>query len=153
MAFYPYYFENNWYYVTEPRALSDLQIHGREITFLVPFWFGVTEEGTLVDQSDAETTALARRLGLPVLAIVHNYASRQYGPLIHRLLTTVNLRQALVANIRDMLTGKGFAGVNIDFQFVPPEDRPFLTTFMAELYRALKPYGFLVTISVPPRAA
>lgn len=150
MTMYPYYFENNWYYVTEPRALADLQMHGREITFLIPFWFGVTEEGTLVDQSDPVTLALVQLLGKPVLAIVHNYASREYGPLIHRLLTTGSLRRALVANILKMLISKRFAGVNIDFEFVPPEDRPFMTAFMAELYQALKPHGFLVTISVPP---
>lgn len=146
----PYYFENNWYYVTEPRALADLQIHGKNITFLVPFWFGVTGNGTLDDQSDAGTLALLRELGLPALAIVHNFASRQYGPLIHRLLTTESLRRTLVANILDMLLRKGFSGVNIDFEFVPPQDRPFMTRFMAELYQTLKPYGLLVTISVPP---
>ncbi|MFZ5634057.1 MAG: glycosyl hydrolase family 18 protein [Bacillota bacterium] len=145
-----HHFENNWYYVTEPKALEDLRIHGRDITYLIPFWFGVTEQGSLVDTSDAETVALIRQLGLPVLAIIHNYASRQYGPLIHRLLTTESLRRALVSNILNMLMAKRFFGVNIDFEFVPPEDRPFMTRFMAELYQTVKPYGFLVTISVPP---
>jgi len=145
-----YHFENNWYYVTEPKAIVDLRNHGRNITYLVPFWFGVTEEGNIIDQSDADTLALVRQLGLPILAIVHNYASRQYGPLIHRLLTTENLRRTLVFNILNMLINKRFSGVNIDFEFVPPEDRPFMTIFMAELYQALKPYRLLVTISVPP---
>ncbi|MCL6477824.1 MAG: glycoside hydrolase [Peptococcaceae bacterium] len=145
-----YGFENNWYYVSEIRALNSLRTHGRNITYLIPFWFGVTEQGGLVDQSDPETLALIRQFNLPVLAIIHNYASPQYGPLIHRLLTTGDLRRTLVANILNMLRSKGFSGVNIDFQFVPPEDRPFMTTFMSDLYRALKPYGFLVTISVPP---
>lgn len=148
---FKYFLENNWYYVTEPGALASLQAHGKEITYLIPFWFGVTEQGALVDQSDAETLALARQLGLPILAIVHNYASRQYGPLIHRLLVNENLRRTLVANIQKMLLSRGFAGVNIDFEFVPPEDRPFLTAFMAELNHSLKPLGLLVTISVPPK--
>ncbi len=149
--FQPYCFENNWYYVTGPKNFRDLQVHAGDISFLVPFWFGVNESGALVDQSDADTMTLARQLGLPVLAIVHNFASREYGPLIHRLLTTENLRRALVSNILRMLISKGFAGVNIDFEFVPPEDRPCLTMFMAELYQALKPYGLIVTISVPPQ--
>jgi len=151
MALRPYHFENNWYYVTEPRSLADLQIHFKNITYLVPFWFGVTGQGTLVDQSDAETLALVQQLRLPVLAIVHNFASRQYGPLIHQLLTTESLRRILIINILNMLISKKFCGVNIDFEFVPPEDRPFMTRFMAELYLTLKPYGFLVTISVPPQ--
>lgn len=143
------FFENNWYYVTDPPGFEALQVHGGQITYLIPFWFGVTGEGTLVDQSDPETIAVARQFNLPVIAIVHNFASPQYGPLIHRLLTNDQLRSTLVRSILNLLLQKRFIGVNIDFEFVPPEDRPFLTRFMTELYQALKPYGFLVTISVP----
>ncbi|MCL6558773.1 MAG: glycoside hydrolase [Firmicutes bacterium] len=146
-----YNFENNWYYVTTPGAIEDLRLHGGDMTYLVPFWFGVTENGGLVDQSDAQTLSILRELGLPVLAIIHNYADRRYGPLIHRLLTIEALRRNLVSSILFMLFEKRFSGVNIDFEFVPPEDRPFMTRFMAELYQALKPFGFLVTISVPPQ--
>ncbi|MCL6558791.1 MAG: serine hydrolase, partial [Firmicutes bacterium] len=141
-------FENNWYYVTEPRALADLRIHGKEITNLVPFWFAVTGNGSLEEQSDAQTISLARQLGLPMLALVY---STTLSPLIHTLLTNEEPRRTLVFNILNLLTGKGFSGVNIDFEFVPPEDRPYMTLFMAELYHALKPYGFLVTISVPAK--
>jgi len=143
-------FENNWYYVSVPGALADLRAHGRQIKYLVPFWFGVTEEGGLVDQSDPQTIALAQQLCLPILAIVHNYASREYGPLIHRLLINEKLRRTLIVSILTMLLKKGFAGVNIDFEFVPPGDRPYLNMFMAELYEALKPSQLLTTISVPP---
>lgn len=145
MLNHPFYFENNWYYVTEPGALVDLQVHGKDINFFVPYWFGVTEKGTLVDQSDAATLTTLRQLGVPVLALLYNFAG-----VIHKLLTTEYLRKLLITNILNMLMRKGFFGVNIDFEFVPPEDRPFLTTFMAELYQALKPYGYLTTISVPP---
>jgi len=140
-----FHFENNWYYVTDPGALTSLQVHGKDINFLVPYWIGVTETGSLSDQSDPATLATLRQLGVPVLALLYNFAGA-----IHKVLTTANLRKLLIANILNMLINRGFVGVNIDFEFVPPEDRPFLTAFMAELYQALKPYGYLVTISVPP---
>ncbi len=140
-----FYFENNWYYVTDPWALVDLQVHGKDITFLVPYWFGATEQGTLSDQSDPDTLATLRQLGLPVVALVYNLAGA-----IHKILTIPSLRQTLITNILNMLLSKRFIGVNVDFEFVPPEDRQYLTMFMAELYTAIKPYGLLVTISVPP---
>lgn len=142
-------FCNNWYYTADPRALESLRSFGKKLTFLLPFWFGVTAQGTLEDQSDPEVLVLTRQYKLPVLAIVHNYSSPQYRPLIHHLLTDENLRRNLVENIRKMLLQRGFAGVNIDFEFVPPEDRPFLTRFMTELSQALRPLNFYVTISVP----
>ncbi|HHY39378.1 MAG TPA: glycoside hydrolase [Clostridia bacterium] len=142
-------FENNWYYVPDPPGIEDLWIHARMIDYIIPFWFGVTQDGGLADQSDPEALEIIRRFNLRVLAIIHNYSSPQFGPLIHQLLTTAGLRERLVANILMMMQSRRFAGVNIDFEFVPPEDRPFLTLFMTELYTALHPFGFLVTISVP----
>ena len=46
----------------------------QEIDYLVPFWFGVTEQGTLVDQSQSEAIQIARQNNLPILAIIHNFA-------------------------------------------------------------------------------
>ncbi|MGQ9712437.1 MAG: glycosyl hydrolase family 18 protein [Desulfotomaculales bacterium] len=145
----PPLFENNWYYVPDPAGLASLEAHGRLLDYVIPFWFGVREDGGLQDISDPQGLALMRTLNLPILAIVHNYSSPRFGPLIHRLLTVDDLRQTLVASIVEMLRSRGFTGVNIDFEFVPPEDRPYLTLFMTGLYAALQPLGFLVTISVP----
>ncbi|MGI9860981.1 glycosyl hydrolase family 18 protein [Moorella naiadis] len=141
--------ENNWYYVPDPSGLASLRNHGGRLRYILPFWFGVTEAGGLVDQADAGGLAAIRSYNLPVLAIVHNYSSPQYGPLIHRLLTTAGLRQALVQSILNLMYRWGFTGVNIDFEFVPPEDRPYLTQFMNQLGQALRSAGFLTTISVP----
>lgn len=141
--------QSNWYYVTTPRALEDLRQHGDHITYLVPFWYGVTQSGGLEDQSDPVTKSLAGERGIPIIAIVHNYASPEGSDLIHRLLTTSALRSSLVRAILVMLNREHYAGVNIDFQFVPPEDRGVLTEFVMELGRAISPLGYLLTLSVP----
>ncbi len=142
--------ENNWFYVSTNEALVDLMLHAREIDNLVPFWFGVTDQGTLVDQSQPEALRVARENNLPILAIIHNFADPQMSELIHEILTTPALRQNLVNSIEELLISRNFAGVNIDFEFVPPPDRAALNTFMRELYRRLSP-RFRVTISVPAK--
>lgn len=142
--------ENNWYYVSTAQSLFDLQLHAREIDYLIPFWFGVTEQGTLVDQSQFEAIQIARRSNLGILAIIHNFSDPQMGELIHELLTNPNLRQRLIDSIEAMLESYRFAGVNIDFEFVPPADRAALNSFMEGLYRRLSP-RFRVTISVPAK--
>lgn len=142
--------ENNWFYVSTAQSLADLQLHAREIDHLVPFWFGVTEQGTLVDQSQPEAIEIARRSNLHILAIIHNFSDPQMGELIHELLTNESLRQRLIDSIESMLENYRFAGVNIDFEFVPPADRAALNAFMEGLYRRLFP-RFKVTISVPAK--
>lgn len=142
--------ENNWYYVPGRQSIIDLRAHARDIDNLVPFWFGVTEEGTLVNQSQAEVLQIAQRQNLPILAIIHNYSDPQMSDLIHSLLTISELRETLVNSIEQMLITFNFAGINIDFEFVPPQDRTALNTFMEDLYRRLSP-NYIVTISVPAK--
>ncbi|HHY35779.1 MAG TPA: glycoside hydrolase [Firmicutes bacterium] len=141
--------DNDWYYVNEDTARQDLQLHARQIDHLLPFWFGITEEGGLNSDVDREAERNAEEAGLPILAIIHNYSSREYGPLVHRVLTNEAIRRNLIRNIVRLVRMKRYLGVNIDFQFVPPRDRADLTAFMRELYEALTPLGRKVTISVP----
>ncbi len=143
--------QDNWYYVTTPRALARLHRHSGEITYLVPFWYGITSTGGLVDQSDSRTKALARERGVPIVAIIHNYASPEARDLIHEILISPELRSNLVKAVLSMLNREHDAGVNIDFEFVPPEDREELTAFVRELDRAISPLGYLLTISVPAK--
>lgn len=144
-----YLMDNDWYYVNEDIARQDLQLHARHIDHLLPFWFGITEEGGLNSDADREAERTAEEANLPVLAIIHNYSSREYGPLVHRILTNEAIRRNLIRNIARLVRMKRYLGVNIDFQFVPPGDRPNLTSFMRELCEALTPLGKQVTISVP----
>ncbi|MCR4398339.1 MAG: glycosyl hydrolase family 18 protein [Firmicutes bacterium] len=143
--------QNNWYYVTTAGALRSLREHCSEISYLVPFWYGITSSGTLVDQSDPETRRVARECGLPVIAIVHNYSSREASDLVHEVITTPSPRQSLTRAILAMLNRERYAGVNIDFEFVPPGDRQALTAFVRELNVAISPLGYLLTISVPAK--
>lgn len=140
--------ENNWYYVSTQQSLEDLRLHASEIDHLVPFWYGITEQGTLVDQSQTEAIQIARQNNLPILAIIHNFADPQMSELIHDVLTQETLTQNLINSIEQLLIANNFAGVNIDFEFIPPGDRTALNSFMQKLYRRLSP-RFLVTISVP----
>lgn len=48
-----------------------------------------------------------------------------------------------------MAVANNYPGINIDFEFVPPEDRSNLNTFLENLYTSLKAVGKIVTISVP----
>ena len=144
--------ENIWYYVSSPQALSELARRIQDIDVLVPFWYGITEEGDLVGEAEESVVSLAAEHDVPIYAIIHNFADPEYEDLIHLVLTTPALRENLVDSIYQMLQETGFAGVNIDFEFVPPEDREALNAFMAALYDRLTP-NYVVTISVPAKLA
>ncbi|MGB9780582.1 glycosyl hydrolase family 18 protein [Caldanaerobacter sp.] len=141
--------DNKWYFDIAPESIADLQQHARDITTLIPFWYGVKEDGTLADMSSSEVKKIASDNNLPIYPIIHNYSDPRKSQLIHDLISTPNLRRTLISNIRNMLEVNNYPGVNIDFEFVPPEDRENLNIFIHDLYITLKPIGRIVTISVP----
>jgi spore germination protein YaaH len=141
--------DNKWYYDEAPGALPDLRTHAKDITTLIPFWYGVKSDGTLADMSSQEVKNIAFQNNLPIYAIIHNYSDPKKSQLIHDLLSSISLRHVLINSIRDTALNNNYPGINIDFEFVPPEDRNNLNSFMQELYSTLKNEGKTVTISLP----
>jgi len=141
--------DNKWYFDIAPGSIADLQQHARDITTLIPFWYGVKEDGTLADMSSEEIKKIAYNNNLPIYPIVHNYSDPKKSQLIHDLISTPYLRNTLISNIRNMAETNNYPGINIDFEFVPPEDRENLNIFIRDLYISLKAIRKIVTISVP----
>ena len=52
------------------------------------------------------------------------------GERAHRLLNTPTARAALIENLAQVLAMQGFAGVDIDFEYVPPEDADAYAAFV-----------------------
>ncbi|WP_029687876.1 glycosyl hydrolase family 18 protein [Thermoanaerobacter sp. A7A] len=141
--------DNKWYFDIAPGTIGDLKAHAKDITTLIPFWYGVKEDGTLVDMSSSEVKKIASDNNLPIYPIIHNYSDPKKSQLIHDLLSIPALRNNLISNIRNIAETNNYPGVNIDFEFVPPEDRENLNIFIRDLYISLKAIGKIVTISVP----
>lgn len=141
--------DNKWYFDIAPGAIDDLREHISQITTLIPFWYGVKPDSTLADMSSQDVKSIASQNNLPIFPIVHNYSDPKKSQLIHDLISNASLRNILVNNIANMALLNNYPGINIDFEFVPPEDRSNLNAFMEELYNALKSIGKIVTISLP----
>ena len=49
------------------------------------------------------------------------------------------------------MTEKGYQGVNIDFEYVLPEDRDYFTAFVEKTANLLNQFGFYVTVALAPK--
>ncbi|MBZ4662699.1 MAG: glycoside hydrolase family 18 [Caloramator sp.] len=90
----------------------------------------------------------ANNNGITPIAMVSNNFS---GDIAKQLLENTQNRQALINNISNALKLNGYKGVNIDLEGVYYYNRSYLSTFMKELYTALKPQGYIIGISVPAK--
>lgn len=134
------------------RALS---VAGQCLTYTALFQFRVDRTGDLIAPANPQAVAnLSRQYGIAPLAVVTNWEGDLFQPGLARdIMSNDVVRARTIASIRDALSRYGFAGVNIDFENMYPEDRPLFNQFIRELREALKPQGYLVTIAVAPKAS
>ncbi|MCR6544671.1 LysM peptidoglycan-binding domain-containing protein [Dehalobacterium formicoaceticum] len=145
----PPFLESLWFYVHSPAAWRSLQEHYQSISALVPFWYQITDEGEIIDGTNQQVLDFAKRNNLFVYGLFHNFNGVSFDTkLIDHVLSDAQLRETLIVNIVNLVEEKGLNGVNIDFEFISPENRDNLTLFMNNLYQRMHPQGYVVTIDV-----
>ncbi len=102
--------------------------------------------GAAADIHDWLTTALvdrAQAAGTNVLLVVTNF-----GATANRtFLSSPRAQDTLIANLTRLLDARSAAGVNIDFEAVPGDQRDNLTAFFTRLRQAFP--GRLITVAAP----
>ena len=77
------------------------------------------------------------------------------GVFSNNLITAlVNNEQAienLIGNLIYLMNEKGFAGLDIDFEYIYKEDRDAFTSFVAECTRRMDEYGIWVSVHLHQR--
>ena len=73
--------------------------------------------------------------------------------LITTLVNNEEIIQTLLSNLLSTLLEKGFQGVDIDFEYILPEDRIPFADFVAQVREFLSPYGFHVSVALAPKTS
>lgn len=125
------------------------------LSFLTPFTYGITEQGGLVVPDDEPLIRAAHAAG--TAALMHLSTLTQEGgfsnELAHLVLTNGDIQDALVGNVLDTLSRKGYQGLDVDFEYVFPQDGPAYAAFVARLRRALTPLGLPVVVALAPKTS
>jgi len=134
------------YYVTYAKdSFTALQANVGAFTHIAPFYFTIATDGSIKSQEEPETNKLLRVNRVKILPMIKNDAQ---GARFTPLIDTPEARDALAANITNLVIAKGYEGINIDFEDIRPEDRPLLSDFMVRLAAKMRPAGKLVTQAV-----
>ena len=94
------------------------------LTYLSVFSVGFDNAGRILPFSAELLVRMARQYQVkPLLVLTTLGEDGQFsGERAHLLLNTPTARAALIENLAQVLAMQGFAGVDIDFEYVPPED-------------------------------
>lgn len=125
------------------------------LTSLSVFSYGFTTEGELVPPplDDSFMIAAAVKTGTrPILTLT------PFGPdgrfnnfLITTMVNNETVKNNLLQNLLSALQEKGFTGVDIDFEYILPDDRVPFADFVADTRAFLAPYGYSVSVALAPK--
>ncbi|WP_428910921.1 glycosyl hydrolase family 18 protein [Niallia sp. Krafla_26] len=119
--------------------LSTFNLLANELTYIAVAAFSVTEEGyAYVFLRDQEIVERSKRLNVIPLLMIRNFRNGEFSPeLIDRILANPTYRNRLITSLVTLVRGRGYAGVSIDFEFIPPERRNEFNQFLRDLKLAL----------------
>lgn len=125
------------------------------LTYLSLFTYGFTPQGDLIPIDDTELIQLARDYNvapLMVLAPMDDQGAFS-NEIAHAMFTNTEGMNRLIDNILSNIQTKNYSGVDIDFEFVLPEDKEGFITFISALKARLEPFGYIVTVALAPKTS
>lgn len=137
-----------YYYSGDSSSYNSMTANSTLINQIATDTYTTDGLGNLSGLVPTSQITYANSNGITSLAMITNNFS---GDVAKTLLESSVNRQALINNISASLKANGYKGVNVDLEGIYYYDRSYFTTFMSELYNALKPQGFTVTLDVPAK--
>ncbi|KEH87624.1 LysM peptidoglycan-binding domain-containing protein [Clostridium novyi] len=123
------------------------------LTYLSIFNYEVTASGELVDIPDENLIKEARDVGVAPLMVITNIdKGRNFSSdILNSIFNNEDIKQNLINNIIDKLQSKNYYGLNIDFEYVYPQDRDKYNRFLSEITKTLNDLGYIVNTAVAPK--
>jgi spore germination protein len=121
------------------------------LTYITPFSHHVNPDASLTPLDDDNILQIARRnRTAPMLSVTNILGANFDTNMISTILNSDSLIQKLIGNILTLLKSKGYYGVVIDFERIPPEDRNKYSSFLQKLVTALHP-SYIVAAALAPK--
>ncbi len=122
------------------------------LTFISPFSYSLTPQADLVPPDDSDLIFRAQRSAVMPIMVVTNIFDEGFSTEnLSVILASEELQQRLIANIMSEVTQKRYYGVNMDIEYIAPEDRERYNAFLERLADILHEQGYIVITAVAPK--
>lgn len=125
------------------------------LTYLTIFSYGITPAGRLINLNDQAVLSTIQPYGVsPLLLLTAMDQNGQFSNLLaSQVFNNPTARQMLVQEVSRMIELKGYRGVDLDFEYVLPQDTETYVHFVRELSKALNPMGYVVFVALAPKSS
>ncbi|OPJ56476.1 LysM peptidoglycan-binding domain-containing protein [Alkalithermobacter paradoxus] len=123
------------------------------LTYIAIFSYEVQPDGSLKGINDEEIIKAAKEERVAPLMVITNLdeSGGFSSDLARTILSNEDVQENLLNNIVSTLDSKGYSGLDIDFEFVYPEDREKYNNFLIKTVNKLRPLGYSVTTALAPK--
>lgn len=144
---YAYPFINQWVLNQTLPYLSRLSV----------FSYGFSMEGELippmVDDSYMIQAALINGTAPFLTLTPFDVSGRFSNSLISAVINHPVTKRTLIENLTSTVLEKGFQGVDIDFEYILPQDRIVFADFVRDVRSAINQLGYPVTVALAPKTS
>ncbi len=125
------------------------------LTYLTVFTYGITEEGELIDVEDQELIRMAKDFGVAPIMLISTLTEEGTfsNELAHTILNDPVVQNNLIENVLQNLEEKGYYGLDIDFEYVLPEDEEAFIDFIKNINNRISPEGFVLFTALAPKTS
>lgn len=125
------------------------------LTYLSVFSYQVLKDGSLKGIDDVPLIQAAREAKVaPLMVITNIEEGKGFSSDIAKEILTNNVAQEnLLNNVIETLRAKNYYGLDIDFEYIYPENREDYNNFLRKTVNRLRPLGYTVTTALAPKIA
>lgn len=126
------------------------------LSYITPFTYGIKSDGGLVNLEDDEwIIEMAREYASHPL--MHLSTLTEYGNFssdrANQIFANPDLQEALISEAINNMQTKGYDGLDIDFEFIYPEDKFNYVIFLQNVYSRINPLGYPLFSALAPKTS
>ncbi|WP_250277972.1 LysM peptidoglycan-binding domain-containing protein [[Clostridium] colinum] len=125
------------------------------LTFATVFSYGFKENGELIPANDENVLNIIKEYDTKPIMLLSplNENGNFDNQLASKILNDVEIQNILIYNILKTLKEKDYFGLDIDFEFVLPQDSMSFVSFINNVTSSLNKQGYPVTVSLAPKTS
>ena len=124
------------------------------LTYLAPFSYRVSRQGTLIPPPLNDFLSIARMNQASPMMVVTNLEEGAFSSeLGHIILSDTELQDRLLTEIINTALENGFRDVHFDFEFLLPEDVGLYNAFIVKARDRIHDAGLLISTALAPKVS
>lgn len=127
---------------------------GAYLTYISPFSYTVNANGSINPINDAAILAAARSNNIAPLMVITNFSEGNFSTaIVDAILESPQIQQTLINNTLQTIRSKGYAGLNIDFERISPDNGENYNSFLRRVMAAFRPQNIPVSVALAPKTS